>query len=48
MIGAVGDKSIGDKLNDPMQKLYIKTILQKNKLINKLIEEAQGGKKDAK
>jgi len=48
MISAVGDKSIGDKLNDPMQKLYIKTILQKNKLINKLIEEAEGGKKDAK
>lgn len=44
MINAVGDKGIGDKLNDPMQKLYIKTILQKNKLINKLIEETEGEK----
>jgi FKBP-type peptidyl-prolyl cis-trans isomerase (trigger factor) len=44
MIGAVGDKGLGDKLNDPMQKLYIKTILQKNKLINKLIEETEGEK----
>ncbi|MFZ2663801.1 MAG: trigger factor [Patescibacteria group bacterium] len=44
MINAVGDKSIGESLNDPMQKLYIKTILQKNKLINKLIEETEGEK----
>lgn len=42
MISAVGDKGLGDKLNDPMQKLYIKTILQKNKLITKLVEEAEG------
>ncbi len=42
MISSVGDPSIGERLNDPMQRLYIKTILQKNKLINKLIEEAEG------
>lgn len=42
MIGAVGDKSIGESFNDPMQKLYVKTILQKNKLISKLIEETEG------
>jgi len=44
MINAVGDNNIGESLNDPMQKLYIKTILQKNKLINKLIEETEGEK----
>jgi trigger factor len=42
MIGAVGDKGIGESFKDPMQKLYIKTILQKNKLISKLIEETEG------
>ncbi|NMB91637.1 hypothetical protein GYA37_02180 [candidate division WWE3 bacterium] len=44
MINAVGDNNIGESLNDPMQKLYIKTIIQKNKLINKLIEETEGEK----
>ncbi len=42
MIGAVGDKGIGESFKDPMQRLYIKTILQKNKLISKLIEETEG------
>jgi FKBP-type peptidyl-prolyl cis-trans isomerase (trigger factor) len=44
MIGAVGDKALGEKMNSPMEKLYIKTILQKNKLIQKLVEETEGGK----
>ena len=48
MIGAVGDKSMGEKLNDPMQRLYIKTILQKNKLLTKLIEETEGEKHEHK
>ncbi len=40
-IKAVGDpKLVGG--NDPMQRLYIKSILQKNKLISKLIELAEG------
>lgn len=42
MVSAAGDPTIGERLEDPMQRLYIKTILQKNKLLNKLIEETQG------
>jgi FKBP-type peptidyl-prolyl cis-trans isomerase (trigger factor) len=42
MISAVGDEKTKDRLKDPMQRLYIKTILQKNKLISKLIEETEG------
>ncbi len=48
MIGAVGDKDVGEKFEDPMQRLYIKTILQKNKLISKLIEETEGEKYEHK
>lgn len=44
MIGAIGDKALGEKMNSPMERLYIKTVLQKNKLIQKLIEETEGGK----
>lgn len=42
MIAAVGDEKTRERLKDPMQRLYIKTILQKNKIISKLIEEAEG------
>lgn len=42
MISAVGDEKTKERLQDPMQRLYIKTILQKNKLISKLIEETEG------
>jgi len=42
MIGAAGDPAVAEQMQDPMQKLYIKTILQKNKLLNKLIEDTQG------
>ena len=42
MISAVGDEKTKERLQDPMQKLYIKTILQKNKLISKLVEETEG------
>ena len=43
MIKAAGDPNLV-KSEDPMQKLYIKSILQKNKLISKLAEEAEGDK----
>lgn len=42
MINAAGDPTVAEQMKDPMQKLYIKAILQKNKLINKLIEDTQG------
>jgi trigger factor len=42
MINAAGDPAVTEQMQDPMQKLYIKTILQKNKLLTKLIEETQG------
>ena len=49
MINAVGDKDTQVKMqDDPMQKAYIKMVLQKNKLLAKLIEIAEGEKKDAK
>jgi FKBP-type peptidyl-prolyl cis-trans isomerase (trigger factor) len=44
MIAAVGDEKTKERLQEPMQRLYIKTILQKNKLISKLIEETEGEK----
>lgn len=44
MIAAVGDSALAEKLNTPMERLYVKTILQKNKIISKLIEDAEGGK----
>lgn len=43
MIKAAGDPKLV-KADDPMQRLYIKSILQKNKLITKLIEETEGDK----
>jgi len=43
MIKAAGDPKLV-KAEDPMQRLYIKSILQKNKLISKLVEEAEGNK----
>ena len=42
MINAAGDPAVAEQMQDPMQRLYIKTILQKNKLLNMLIEETQG------
>ena len=42
MIEAAGDPSVAEQMQDPMQKLYIKTILEKNKLLTKLIEDTQG------
>jgi len=43
MIKAAGDPKLV-RAEDPMQRLYIKSILQKNKLISKLIEDAEGDK----
>ncbi len=42
MINASGDPVVMEQMQDPMQRLYIKTILQKNKLLNQLIDETQG------
>ena len=42
MIEAAGDPSVAEQMRDPMQKLYIRTILEKNKLLTKLIEDTQG------
>jgi len=42
-ITATGDPKIIERLRDPMEKLYIKNILQKNKFITKLVEEIEGG-----
>ncbi|MFA6981617.1 MAG: trigger factor [Patescibacteria group bacterium] len=39
---ATGDENIINNLKDPLQKWYIKSVLEKNMLINKLIEEIQG------
>lgn len=41
MVGALGDPKTAEKMQSPMERLYIKTILQKNKLIGKLIEDAE-------
>jgi len=42
MVSAIGDPAVGEKLKDPVQRLYIKNVLQKNKLLTKLIEEVEG------
>lgn len=42
MINASGVEDAAQRLSDPNEKFYIKSILQKNKLITKLIEEAEG------
>ncbi len=44
MISAIGDENTRKHFEDPIQRLYIKSILQKNKLISKLIEETEGEK----
>ncbi|MBI2414509.1 hypothetical protein HYV31_01515 [candidate division WWE3 bacterium] len=46
MIAAVGDKGMMEKLKSPVQKVYIKSIIAKNRLLTKLIEEAEGVKVD--
>ena len=42
MIKASGTQETQDKLNNPMDKLYIKSILLKNKLISNIIKEIEG------
>ena len=43
MVNAVGDENTKKQMQaDPMQKFYIRSILQKNKLVSKLIEIAEG------
>ncbi|MCA9308512.1 MAG: trigger factor [Patescibacteria group bacterium] len=48
MINASGIPDASAKLQSPTEKWYIKSILEKNKLITQLIEEVEGGTKDAK
>ncbi len=43
IVKASGDPNALEQLKDPLQKWYIKSILEKNKLINKLIEEVAHG-----
>ncbi len=43
-IAAVGDAKTQEQMRTPLQKWYIKSVLAKNKLLNKLIEEAEGSK----
>ena len=39
---ASGVEGIEDRMKDQMERIYVKTVLQKNKLLSKLIEEAEG------
>ncbi len=39
---ASGEVNVDEMLKDDMQKWYIKSILQKNKLISKIAEEIEG------
>lgn len=41
-IKAAGFEDPQKRMEDPMEKMYIKTILQKNKLLSSLIEELEG------
>jgi FKBP-type peptidyl-prolyl cis-trans isomerase (trigger factor) len=41
-IAAVEDEKAREELNNPVQKIYIKTVLEKNKLIENLIKEVEG------
>ncbi len=41
-IQEVQDEKAREQLNNPVQKVYIKTVLEKNKLIESLIKETQG------
>jgi len=47
-IGDVKDDKIKEELNNPVQKVYIKTVLEKQKLIEHLIKETQGEHKHEK
>lgn len=47
-ITAVGDPKVQEKMQTPMQKLYIRGVLAKNKLLNELIEEAEIDAKPSK
>ncbi|MBT6401351.1 hypothetical protein HN803_00390 [candidate division WWE3 bacterium] len=47
-IAAVGDASVQEQMQTPMQKWYIRSVLAKNKLINELMEEAEIDAKTAK
>jgi len=45
-INAVADPKAKERLNEPMQRLYIKSVLQKNKVLQNIIEKIEGGKKN--
>lgn len=42
LLAASGEENIMKKMQNPVEKWYIKNILEKNKLISKLIEETEG------
>lgn len=44
-IAAVGDESVVERMKDPVERMFVKNILQKNKLLSMYAEEAEG--KDA-
>jgi FKBP-type peptidyl-prolyl cis-trans isomerase (trigger factor) len=48
MIGAVGDETAQKQMQDPMQRWYIKNILAKNKLLEKLLDDIEGKEKNKK
>ncbi len=47
-VSEVKDEKVREQLNNPVQKVYIKTVLEKQKLIENLIKETQGDKKNEK
>jgi FKBP-type peptidyl-prolyl cis-trans isomerase (trigger factor) len=42
MIRAAGVEDVEERMSDPIEKFYVKSILQKNKLLTSLIEEIEG------
>lgn len=44
MIKASGIEDVQQRMDNPMEKFYVKSILQKNKLLTNLLEEVEGGK----
>ncbi len=44
MIAGIGDEATKEQLDTPMQRIYIKSILAKNKLLTKLMEDVEDKK----
>ncbi|MFC1622221.1 trigger factor [Patescibacteria group bacterium] len=43
-VRASGAENVEEQLNNPVQKVYIKSVLEKNKLIQQIIEKMEGAK----